>query len=138
MLDTEAGPGNGPAFLPILTTITMSKTMISAAEAAGLLPRGKKVHTFIRPFGWHGSDVDREAVLAAFEAAKEVEVSADAAIFHHHLAVQLEGIRTYVETHPASLRKLLPDIAASFRSSSVWRPKGQRRGAQPAGVHLMR
>ncbi|WP_454743401.1 hypothetical protein [Cupriavidus necator] len=50
--------------------MTMSKIFISAAEAAKLLPRGKKVHTFIRVFGWMGADVDRSKVLAAFEGAK--------------------------------------------------------------------
>lgn len=88
--------------------MTMSKIFISAAEAAKLLPRGKKVHTFIRVFGWMGADVDRSKALAAFEAAELVEVSPEAAVFDHYLAVQLDGMRTYLDTNPKALRKLFP------------------------------
>ncbi|CAN7777216.1 hypothetical protein LJR296_007753 [Cupriavidus necator] len=49
----------------------MSKTYISAADAAKLLPRGKKVHTFFRVFGWMGATVERSTVLAAFEKARQ-------------------------------------------------------------------
>jgi hypothetical protein len=44
----------------------MTKIFISSEQAAKLLPLGKKVHTFIRVFGWMGADVDRAKVLAAF------------------------------------------------------------------------
>lgn len=91
----------------------MSKIFISAADAAKLLPRGKKVHTFIRVFGWMGANVDRAKVLAAFESAKRVEVSQDAAYFDHHLAVKMDGMRTYIDTDPKALRKLQPQLAAA-------------------------
>ena len=91
----------------------MSKMMISAEHAAKLLPRGKKVHTFIRVFAWIGADVDRTKVLAAFESAKEVEISPDAACLHHHLVVEMDGMRTYVDTNPKALRRLHPQVAVA-------------------------
>ncbi|RWA55976.1 hypothetical protein AU476_05225 [Cupriavidus sp. UYMSc13B] len=89
------------------------KIMISAEHAAKLLPRGKKVHTFFKIFGWMGADVDRTKVLAAFELAKQVEVSHDAACFGHQLAVKLDGMRTYIDTNQKALRKLVPQAAAT-------------------------
>lgn len=82
--------------------------MISAEHAAKLLPRGKKVHTFFKVFGWIGADVERTKVLAAFEAAQQVEVSPEAACFGHQLAVKLDGMRTYIDTNQKALRKLVP------------------------------
>lgn len=87
--------------------------MISAEHAAKLLPRGKKVHTFIRVFAWMGADVDRTKVLAAFESAKNVEVSSDAACLGHHLVVQMDGVRTYIETDQRAFQKLHPSLADS-------------------------
>ncbi len=83
----------------------MTTTYISPEQAAKLLPRGKKVHTFFKVFGWMGADVDRVKVLAAFESSRRVEVSPDAACFDHQLAVQLDGMRT---TNQKALRKLVP------------------------------
>ncbi|MFJ4291310.1 hypothetical protein ACIP1U_16225 [Cupriavidus sp. NPDC089707] len=91
----------------------MSKMVISAEHAAKLLPRGKKVHTFIRVFAWMGADVDRTRILAAFESAKEVEISPDAACLPHHLFVELDGMRTYVDTNPKALRRLHPQVAVA-------------------------
>lgn len=91
----------------------MSKTYISAADAAKLLPRGKKVHTFFRVFGWMGATVERSTVLAAFEKARQVEVSPEAACFGHQLAVKLEGARTYIDTNQKALRKLVPQAIAA-------------------------
>lgn len=90
----------------------MEKILISAERAAKLLPRGKKVHTFFKVFGWMGATVDRDAVLSAFAAAKEVEVSPDAACFNHYLAVMMDGMRTYIDTNQKSLHKLHPQLAA--------------------------
>nr|WP_116342799.1 hypothetical protein [Cupriavidus taiwanensis] len=91
----------------------MEKIMIPAAEAAKLLPRGKKVHTFIRVMAWMGADVAREKVLAAFESAKEVEVSKDAACLNHQLAIMMDGVRTYIDTNQRALRKQCPQLAIS-------------------------
>jgi len=91
----------------------MEKIMMPADKAAKLLPRGKKVHTFFKVFGWMGADVDREKVLAAFQLAKEVEISPDAACFNHHLAVVMDGMRTYIDTNQTALRKLHPRLANS-------------------------
>lgn len=88
--------------------------MISAEHAAKLLPRGKKVHTFFKVFGWIGADVDRTKVLAAFASAQEVEVSPDAAAcFGHQLAVRLDGMRTYIDTNQKALRKLVPQAVTA-------------------------
>ncbi|MGX0940405.1 hypothetical protein ACUXQ2_006505, partial [Cupriavidus metallidurans] len=35
----------------------MSKVFVTAEVAEKLLPRRRKVHTFIRIFGWQGADV---------------------------------------------------------------------------------
>ncbi|SCU86654.1 conserved hypothetical protein [Cupriavidus necator] len=91
----------------------MSKTYISAADAAKLLPRGKKVHTFFRVFGWMGATVERSTVLAAFEKARQVEVSPEAACFGHQLAVKLDGMLTYIDTNQQALRKLVPQAVAA-------------------------
>lgn len=91
----------------------MSKIMISAEHAAKLLPRGKKVHTFFKVFGWIGADVDRTKVLAAFASAQQVEVSPDAACFGHQLAVRLDGMRTYIDTNQKALRKLVPQAVTA-------------------------
>jgi len=89
----------------------MAKIMIPAEHAAKLLPPGRKVHTFFRVFGWIGATVDRTKVLAAFERAKQVEISPDAAFFDHHLVVKMDGMRTYIDTNPKALRKLHPQLA---------------------------
>lgn len=88
----------------------MSKVFVTAAEAESLMPRRKKIHTFIRIFGWHGAHVDREKVLHAFQKAKTVEVSQEAACLDHYLAVNMDGIMTYVETNLKALARfgLLP------------------------------
>uniref|UniRef100_UPI003F498AC9 hypothetical protein n=1 Tax=Cupriavidus taiwanensis TaxID=164546 RepID=UPI003F498AC9 len=97
----------------------MEKIMIPAAEAAKLLPRGKKVHTFIRVMAWMGADVAREKVLAAFETAKEVEVSQDAACLQHQLAVMMDGVRTYIDTNQKALHKQCPQLAAAGRANGL-------------------
>lgn len=88
----------------------MSKVFVTAKEAEKLLPRRRKIHTFIRIFGWMGADLDREELLEAFQAAKNVEVSQDAACFDHYLAVTIDGMVTYIETNLKALAKfgLLP------------------------------
>ncbi|WP_454056613.1 hypothetical protein [Cupriavidus sp. Marseille-Q8015] len=88
----------------------MSKIFVTAEEAEKLLPRRRRIHTFIRIFGWMGADMDREKLLDAFQAAKNVEVSQDAACFDHDLAVKIDGMETYVETNLKALAKycLLP------------------------------
>lgn len=88
----------------------MSKVFVTAEEAEKLLPRRRKIHTFIRIFGWQGDNVDRETLLKVFESAKSVEVSQDAACFDHYLAVRIDGMVTYVETNLKALAKfgLLP------------------------------
>nr|WP_315595287.1 hypothetical protein [uncultured Cupriavidus sp.] len=88
----------------------MSKVFVTAEEAEKLLPRRRKIHTFIRIFGWMGADLDREELLEAFQAAKNVEVSQDAACFDHYLAVKIDGMVTYIETNLKALAKfgLLP------------------------------
>lgn len=91
----------------------MTKVMISAEQAATLLPRGKKIHTYFRVFGWIGATVDRQKVLAAFESAKNVEVSSDAACLGHHLVVKMDGVRTYIETDQRAFQKLHPSLADS-------------------------
>lgn len=107
--NTKACSREGRAFLLLFA---MTKTFISSEQAAKLLPRGKKVHTFIRVFGWMGADVDRAKVLAAFVSSQQVEIPRDAACFAHHLVVDMDGARTYIETNPNALRKLLPQYAA--------------------------
>lgn len=52
----------------------MSKVFVTAEEAEKLLPRRRKIHTFIRIFGWQGDNVDRETLLKVFQSAKSVEV----------------------------------------------------------------
>ncbi|NYI02879.1 hypothetical protein [Cupriavidus plantarum] len=88
----------------------MSKVFVTAAEAAALIPRRRKIHTFIRIFGWMGADVDREKLLAAFNTAKQVEISQEASCFDHYLAVKIDGMVTYIETNLKALAKsgLLP------------------------------
>ncbi|WP_018310738.1 hypothetical protein [Cupriavidus sp. UYPR2.512] len=107
----------------------MTKIMIAAEHAAKLLPRGKKVHTFIRVFAWVGADVDRARVLAAFESAKEVEVSSYAACLDHHLVIELDGMRTYINTNPKALRRLHPQVAAGGHGGGVNEPDCQYRAA---------
>lgn len=84
----------------------MSKLLISADEAEKLLPRRRRIHTFIRIFGWQGDNVDRDELLQAFRAAKTVEVSPEAACFDHYLAVKINGMMTYVETNLKAMAKL--------------------------------
>lgn len=84
----------------------MSKVLISAAQAAKLLPRRKKVHTFIRVFGWMGGTADRDALLEAFNAVGDVEVSQVAAGFDHFLAIKTNGMVTYIETNLTALAKM--------------------------------
>ncbi|MFC4518497.1 hypothetical protein [Cupriavidus pinatubonensis] len=60
-----------------------------------------------------GADVDRDKVLAAFQPAKEVEVSPDAGCFDHHLAVVMDGIRTDIGANQNALRKLHPQLAGA-------------------------
>lgn len=88
----------------------MSKVFVTAEEAEKLLPRRRRVHTFIRVVGWMGADMDREKLLDAFQAAKNVEVSQDAACFDHYLSVKIDSMETYIETNLKALAKygLLP------------------------------
>ena len=88
----------------------MSKIFVTADEAEKLLPRRRKIHTFIRIFGWQGDNVERAALLEVFQAAKKVEVSQEAACFDHYLAVKIDGMVTYIETNLKALAKfgLLP------------------------------
>ncbi|QET03967.1 hypothetical protein FOB72_17545 (plasmid) [Cupriavidus pauculus] len=88
----------------------MSQIFITADEAEKLIPRRPKVHTFIRMFGWLGGHVEREKLLAAFDAAETVAVSQDAACFDHYLAIKIDGMVTYVETNVRALARfgLLP------------------------------
>lgn len=84
----------------------MTKVFVTAEEAEKLIPRRRRIHTFIRIFGWMGASVERDKLLEAFQAAKYVEVSQDAACFDHYLAVKIDGMVTYVETNLKALTKL--------------------------------
>ncbi|PLQ00390.1 hypothetical protein CYJ10_12220 [Cupriavidus pauculus] len=92
----------------------MPKIMLSAEQASRLLPRRRKIHTFVRVFGWLGGYVERERLLKVFSAASSVELCLEAACFDHLLVVQLDGARTYIETNPKAVAKLgvLPGATA--------------------------
>lgn len=89
----------------------MTRINITAEQASRLLPRGKKIHAFIRVFGWLGGNMDRAKILAAFHAAAQIEIAPDAAMFDHYLAVDLDGARTYIDTDTKALRRLFPNLA---------------------------
>ena len=89
----------------------MSKVHVTAEQALRLLPRGRKIHTFIRVFGWLGGNLDRSKILAAFNSADQIEIAPDAAMFGHYLALDLDGARTYIDTDAKALRRLFPSLA---------------------------
>ena len=89
----------------------MAKISITAEQASRLLPRGRKIHTFIRVFGWLGGNLDRAKILATFHAAAQIEIAPDAAVFGHYLAVDLDGARTYIDTDAKALRRLFPYLS---------------------------
>lgn len=94
---------------------SLSKIYIKAEQASQLLPHGSRVHTFIRAFGWFGGYVDRVRILDVLHSAAEMEISPDAALFDHHMVVDVEGVATYIDTDARVLRRLFPHLASGRR-----------------------
>ncbi|UIF88787.1 hypothetical protein KAF44_26355 (plasmid) [Cupriavidus necator] len=53
------------------------------------------------------------SLALSFESAQEVKVSPDAACLHHQLVVEMDGMRTYINTNPKALRRLHLQVAAA-------------------------
>lgn len=97
---------------------------LTPEQAERAIVPGAKVHTFVMCAGWAGADIDRTRIIAAIAREGGAEITNEAAVFEHRIAVTMRGIRTFVETNPVTIELFLE------QASTV--PKPARRSVGKA------
>lgn len=92
---------------------------LTPEQAEQAIVPGARAHTFVRSIAWAGADMDREQIIAAIESEGGAEICDDAAVFEHRIAVQIRGVRTFIETDPARIQLLLKQAARTLAAASA-------------------
>ena len=96
---------------------------LTPEQAEQAIALGAQVHTFVRSIAWAGADMDREQIIAAIESEGGAEICDDAAAFEHRIAVQIRGVRTFIETDPARIQLLLTQAVRTQAAVSAGEDK---------------